>query len=44
MAWRDLHPEPVEETPADIIAELTRPKTLNEMLEEYDEEQELELS
>jgi hypothetical protein len=45
MAWRELQPDPVEPTPADIIKEMTRRRSLNELLEEYDEEQaELELS
>jgi hypothetical protein len=44
MSWRELQPDPVEPTIKDVIAEMVRPKTLDEMLEEYDEEQALELN
>jgi len=44
MAWRELQPDAVEPTRAELIAELVRPRTLNELLEEYDEEQAMELS
>lgn len=33
MAWREMRPEP---TVKDVMAELLRPKTLNEILEEHD--------
>ena len=36
--------ETPEQQTAKAIAELVRPQTLNEMLEEYDEEQAMELS
>ncbi|MPZ38464.1 MAG: terminase [Rhizobiales bacterium] len=44
MAWKDLQPDPVEPTPADIVKEMTRPRTFNEYMEELEEEEALELS
>jgi hypothetical protein len=36
MAWRELSPEPKI---VDVMAELKKPKTYNDMLREYEEEQ-----
>ena len=36
MAWREMRADP---KPKDVMAELLRPKTLNELLEEHDSEQ-----
>ena len=42
MGWRDLQPDPVEPKPADIIKELTRPRTFNEYMEELEDQEAME--
>ena len=38
LSWREQQPEPPKKTPEEVIAEMVKPKTLNDMIAEYEAE------